>query len=1027
MLRHASFIFKRYNRKNISLYIFSDKMPSKFVLTSNDNIRMNKLVRINDAQALVYHNLHMNGMRLFETAKRLHIDHHVTGVGNESSPVIPEIKRDDGAEALIANYPLTIKEDEVEPYPMTDTSSTERNEERTPVTNKALINTTDSIIAHEDEDIDVHAESMTKTSDVLKPIRITAVLVGFGRYGTEMFKALLWYCQVPGYEIEIHVIDNKPNLLSRLNADYPDLMKKNYYDLNYDQVRNIQINPKSATQKGDARYAIVATNQGIDVNSKEFEDQLAAIHNPTYVFVALGSDDENIRISLRIRELYRRLGKGPDIETVVFDSKLTSEMSYRWAQGGCLDAAVRLYTKDHAYYLSYAKEYKALYEAVESQLMEDVTNLKEKLNRLKNCPLCFTHSVNVARLYDRNLFDQYYGSADKTEKDKYVKEILKFTQVAIAKAKDIGGVNIKHHANYAVIKEENDIVTIQVVIATKPYVADGEDENTVYLKMIKDLIESAYRDALVAIHARGTGAKNFKEQPYRVHMIGDLDNFYTKDTIINSELREMSEKINARWMQVMRKNAERDAKFYNLYYTLSDGKCELKPEFSNPIKPEELPAEYQSGRFVSFFTAETLDKCTKIRIAPHALVLLDNGPKKKVPYIFKRDGADIKKVTNRDFIEDVILLLFNHLSEQVTPKYREYRNLNESQKEKKYQVRPNPIDRYIEVLEMFSEKELRLLLQEDLPEYIYTFYSKDRSILWTENELNEKTEYIVLAYERETQNLRDLSFYTRCNAGHCPMLGLPGDKWPNCCRKCAIEMDHARKRCLCSTEEKTSKWQRIKEYLLDRYSYIRVYAITSAIKEPRFIQCNGCASCKKPCLSYRIYASVKKANEKKKNIQDEFKYEYNQRSSMAKYIHICLRFRLLRSGFLDDEIARSLNDPRFFLFHDLLYENHVFKPERFGMLLTQGVQENYLNLEPVQGGLLKTIRSVFSKHDESEVFREVDQNVNLAIGVIEHIRWTAYMRTEGYSYYFERDDLAKRHNKLLPVSYLSLEDLRKDV
>ena len=50
---------------------------------------------------------------------------------------------------------------------------------------------------------------------------------------------------------------------------------------------------------------------------------------------------------------------------------------------------------------------------------------------------------------------------------------------------------------------------------------------------------------------------------------------------------------------------------------------------------------------------------------------------------------------------------------------------------------------------------------------------------------------------------------------------------------------------------------------------------------------------------------------------------------------------------------------------------------------------------------------------------------------LEHRRWSAYMRSEGYVYSgstdaSSRDDLAKMHNNLAPFDDLSEEDKRKD-
>lgn len=50
----------------------------------------------------------------------------------------------------------------------------------------------------------------------------------------------------------------------------------------------------------------------------------------------------------------------------------------------------------------------------------------------------------------------------------------------------------------------------------------------------------------------------------------------------------------------------------------------------------------------------------------------------------------------------------------------------------------------------------------------------------------------------------------------------------------------------------------------------------------------------------------------------------------------------------------------------------------------------------------------------------------LAIGEHEHIRWNAYMRSEGYTYSEIRNDIAKQHNLLCSTDKLRDEDLRKD-
>lgn len=48
------------------------------------------------------------------------------------------------------------------------------------------------------------------------------------------------------------------------------------------------------------------------------------------------------------------------------------------------------------------------------------------------------------------------------------------------------------------------------------------------------------------------------------------------------------------------------------------------------------------------------------------------------------------------------------------------------------------------------------------------------------------------------------------------------------------------------------------------------------------------------------------------------------------------------------------------------------------------------------------------------------------ISLLEHKRWNAYMRTEGYSFGERRNDLAKQHHNLVPFSELTAGDIIKD-
>ena len=67
----------------------------------------------------------------------------------------------------------------------------------------------------------------------------------------------------------------------------------------------------------------------------------------------------------------------------------------------------------------------------------------------------------------------------------------------------------------------------------------------------------------------------------------------------------------------------------------------------------------------------------------------------------------------------------------------------------------------------------------------------------------------------------------------------------------------------------------------------------------------------------------------------------------------------------------------------------------------------------------------------SKAEEELTQQERDELEVLEHRRWNAYMRSEGYCYSgstdkASRNDLAKLHNDLVPFLRLSEEEKRKD-
>ena len=134
---------------------------------------------------------------------------------------------------------------------------------------------------------------------------ISAVLVGMGKHGTEMAKALAWFCQMDGYIPEVTAYDINENAASVFASKCPELM-----DPKFNGVYDID---------GEMKFKITV-NGGVDVKSKAFDDAVTALPNVTYVFVALGEDGDNISTAVKLRGLFAKNGMDPVIQAIVYNT-----------------------------------------------------------------------------------------------------------------------------------------------------------------------------------------------------------------------------------------------------------------------------------------------------------------------------------------------------------------------------------------------------------------------------------------------------------------------------------------------------------------------------------------------------------------------------------------------------------------------------------------------------------------------------------------------------------------------------------
>ena len=138
-----------------------------------------------------------------------------------------------------------------------------------------------------------------------EPLDLHCLVIGLGRYGTEMLKALAWFGQMPGYRLTIDVYDMDEHAAERFAAKCPELM---------DEAHN------RADIAGDAAYRI-SIHAGVDVTLPDFEKELRQMNGVCYAFIALGSDAMNISASVALRTVFAGInGKDsrlPVIEAIV--------------------------------------------------------------------------------------------------------------------------------------------------------------------------------------------------------------------------------------------------------------------------------------------------------------------------------------------------------------------------------------------------------------------------------------------------------------------------------------------------------------------------------------------------------------------------------------------------------------------------------------------------------------------------------------------------------------------------------------
>lgn len=133
-------------------------------------------------------------------------------------------------------------------------------------------------------------------------------LVGIGQYGSEIAKALPWFCQLEGFRLTLHVFEPDQRRIDAFCSSCPGLVGEEFNG-RFDE-------------KGLPQYRITFHNCTTD--SPLFCEMLSGKDAFTYFFVLTGNDDTNLRISLKIRELCGEYQTPPIIRTRLYNSEMAS-------------------------------------------------------------------------------------------------------------------------------------------------------------------------------------------------------------------------------------------------------------------------------------------------------------------------------------------------------------------------------------------------------------------------------------------------------------------------------------------------------------------------------------------------------------------------------------------------------------------------------------------------------------------------------------------------------------------------------
>jgi len=166
------------------------------------------------------------------------------------------------------------------------------------------VNPVRSLVTHtlNENGMDIFGKANVRKEDGMKVI--SSAVVGLGNHGTEMVKALAWFCQMDGYTVKINAFDRDKRARDRFTSLCPELMSEEY-------------NGVRASDEGEFSIKI---HPDTDVFTSSFDNIINTLTDLTMVFISLGNDGMNIDAAVKLRMLCERMNAKPEIYAVISDS-----------------------------------------------------------------------------------------------------------------------------------------------------------------------------------------------------------------------------------------------------------------------------------------------------------------------------------------------------------------------------------------------------------------------------------------------------------------------------------------------------------------------------------------------------------------------------------------------------------------------------------------------------------------------------------------------------------------------------------